>query len=72
MTANTYSPSWGQMNAMGEAEATYLVREAVETENPCLIVARIRAMMGAASADGRDVGFMFYLAHAAMRGIRNG
>lgn len=67
MTNKIYAPSWDQANAMGVAEASYLIAKARETDNPCLIAARIRAMGPA--EDGQDVGFIFRLAQAAMNGV---
>lgn len=69
MTIQDSTKSWGELNAEGDDEATRLIREARDTENPMMLIGRLRAMSDNGMTGGHTTGFVFRLAEAAMKGI---
>lgn len=69
MTIQNSTKSWADQNAEGDDEATRLITEARDTENPMLLIGRLRAMSANGMTGGQTTGFVFRLAEAAMKGI---
>lgn len=69
MIIQNSTKSWAEQNAEGDDEATRLITEARDTENPMLLIGRLRAMSENGMTGGHTTGFVFRLAEAAMKGI---
>lgn len=69
MTIQNSTKSWSDLNAQGEDEATRLITEARDTNNPMLIIGHLRKMLDDGLMGGHGTGFIHRLAQAAMNGI---
>lgn len=69
MIIQNSNKSWAEQNAEGDDEATRLITEARDTENPMLLIGRLRAMPDDGLMGGHVTGFIHRLAQAAMNGI---
>lgn len=69
MTIKTAPTSWSDLNVQGDDEATRLITEARDTNNPMLIIGHLRKMPNDGLMGAHGTGFIHRLCQAAMKGI---
>ena len=69
MTIKTAPASWSDLNVQGEDEATRLITEARDTNDPMLIIGYLRRMPNDGLMGVHGTGFITRLCQAAMNGI---